>query len=158
VFFRKGGFVCRVCIGLDESFRTNYFIPNNQTELDSYEFLGETVDKVSWIFRSVDWDGDGKYDDIGIGYDSQVNSFYPHRQTYSRTTRMRIWEVCQPYLNFVLVFPLGLWWWWLRKHDCERIGTILWGFGQNGLCRMLPRARLHDEAIPRRNPSQSFTR
>lgn len=70
--YRQGGFLCKVCLAADVSFRQKYLekIGKNGSVNN---FLGQTIDKVSWIFRSVDWNGDNRPDNVGLDYDSQVN-------------------------------------------------------------------------------------
>jgi hypothetical protein len=68
---RKGGYLCRICLLVDPTFQ-KYFKPS-QNDSSTLDTLSHVIDRVSWIFRSVDWDLDDIPDNIGLEYDAQVN-------------------------------------------------------------------------------------
>lgn len=56
---------------MDETFRRHYLEKATRNESDlAQNYLGRIIDRVSWIFRSMDFDGDTKPDNIGLDYDS----------------------------------------------------------------------------------------
>ncbi|CAG7815666.1 unnamed protein product [Allacma fusca] len=68
---RQGGYLCRICLLVDPTFQQ--FFKSTRNESSTLENLSYIIDRVSWIFRSVDWDLDDVPDNIGLEYDAQVN-------------------------------------------------------------------------------------
>lgn len=57
--FRNYGLICKICVLMDSKFETKY----GKRVVSDLEL---SIDKVSWIFRTSDWDEDGKPDNIGF--------------------------------------------------------------------------------------------
>lgn len=74
---RKGGYVCKICIAVDNLF-TEYFTDfmlQNNTRFGRTKYVSHVMDRVSWILRSLDFNGDVKPDNIGILFDDQVHEW-----------------------------------------------------------------------------------
>jgi len=71
VWNRKGGFICKVCLAVDKLFR-KHFKASGFNKGSPIRVLGRIIDRVSWIFRSTDWNNDGRTDNIGLDYDPQM--------------------------------------------------------------------------------------
>lgn len=59
----RGGLVCNLCIVVDQEFADAYKL-KEATEI--IIFFRKLIDRISWIFRNIDWNGDGLSDNIGF--------------------------------------------------------------------------------------------
>jgi len=68
---KQGGYLCKVCLATDSSFEKYFSQHHTDTMFSSSRYLGQIIDKVSWIFRATDWDNNGSPDNIGLDWDTQ---------------------------------------------------------------------------------------
>jgi len=57
------GKICDICLVLDHPFINSLFMGNVD---DAKRRMSDVIDYVNWVYRSVDWDGDGQPDNFGF--------------------------------------------------------------------------------------------
>lgn len=78
ILSRRGGFVCNVCIAIDDLFLKHYIKKRADVKESTGNYLVRIFDRVEWILRSQDFNMDNKSDNIGLFYDAKyINWSYP---------------------------------------------------------------------------------
>lgn len=72
--YRNGGYLCKVCLAVDNTFLKHYMAVHQPHET-TVRHLGKIIDNASWIYRSTDFNGDGVPDNVGLDYDPQFDTF-----------------------------------------------------------------------------------
>ncbi|XP_035707298.1 disintegrin and metalloproteinase domain-containing protein 17 [Folsomia candida] len=76
----RAGLVCNLCIVVDQEFVDAYKLKESTQVII---FFRKIIDRISWVFRNIDWNGDGRPDNIGFEIISLVKGWTPYTAEYS---------------------------------------------------------------------------